>query len=81
MEVWHCAWPAQHGWVQSSSELLRDLWVKCTTSAECKTNISVVLTVMSGLDPHMIIKLEDDLNRWVIYDDAVVTLLLLGLMV
>ena len=40
-----------------------ELWVKCTTSAECKTNISVVLTVMSGLDPHMIIKLEDDLNR------------------
>ena len=40
-----------------------------------------MLTVMSGLDPHMIIKLEDDLNRWVIYNDAVVTLLLLGLMV
>jgi hypothetical protein len=26
----------------------------CTTSAECKTFISVVLTVMSGMDPHMI---------------------------
>jgi hypothetical protein len=26
-----------------------DLWVKCTTSAEClKTDISAVLTVMSG---------------------------------
>ena len=37
-----------------------ELWVKCTTSAECKTNISAVLTVMSGLDPHMIIELEDD---------------------
>jgi hypothetical protein len=24
------------------------------TSTECKTNRSVVLTVMSGLDPHMI---------------------------
>jgi len=36
------------------------LWVKCTTSAECKTDISVVLTVSSGLDPHMIIELEDD---------------------
>ena len=58
-----------------------ELWVKCTTSAECKTNISVVLTVMSGLDPHMIIKLEDDLNRWVTYDVTIVTLLLLGLMV
>ena len=44
-------------------ELLRELWVKCTTSAECKTDISAVLTVMSGLDPHMIIELEVDLNR------------------
>ena len=35
-------------------ELLRDLWWKCTTSAECKTNRLVVLTVKSGLDPHMI---------------------------
>ena len=41
-----------------------ELWVKCTTSAECKTDISAVLTVMSDLDPHMIIKPEDDLNRW-----------------
>jgi hypothetical protein len=29
-------------------------WVTCTTSAECKTIITVVLTVMSGMDPHMI---------------------------
>jgi hypothetical protein len=28
-----------------------------------KTDISAVLTVMSGLDPHMIIELEDELNR------------------
>ena len=56
------------GWVQSSSELLRELWLKCTTSAECKTDISAVLAVMSGLDPHMIIELEDDLNRCFIYD-------------
>ena len=34
-------------------ELLRDLWWKCTTSAECKTNRLAVLTVKSGLDPHM----------------------------
>jgi hypothetical protein len=27
-----------------------------------KTNISVVLMVKSGLDPHMIIELKDDLN-------------------
>jgi hypothetical protein len=26
----------------------------CTTSAECKTIIIAVLTVMSGMDPHMI---------------------------
>jgi hypothetical protein len=26
----------------------------CITSAECKTIITVVLTVMSGMDPHMI---------------------------
>ena len=39
-----------------------ELWVKCIISAECKTDISAVLTVMSGLDPHMIIELEDDLN-------------------
>jgi hypothetical protein len=29
-------------------------WVTCTTSAECKTVITVVLTVMSGMDPDMI---------------------------
>jgi hypothetical protein len=26
----------------------------CTSSVECKTIITAVLTVMSGLDPHMI---------------------------
>jgi hypothetical protein len=26
----------------------------CTTSIECKTVITAVLTVMSGMDPHMI---------------------------
>jgi hypothetical protein len=26
----------------------------CTTSTECKTVITTVLTVMSGMDPHMI---------------------------
>jgi hypothetical protein len=31
-----------------------DSWVTCTTSAECKTVITTVLTVMSGMDPHMI---------------------------
>jgi hypothetical protein len=28
-----------------------------------KTDISAMLTVKSGLDPHMIIELEDELNR------------------
>jgi hypothetical protein len=31
-----------------------DPWGICTTSTECKTVITVVLTVMSGMDPHMI---------------------------
>jgi hypothetical protein len=31
-----------------------DSWGTCTTSAECKTVITVVLMVMSGMDPHMI---------------------------
>jgi hypothetical protein len=32
----------------------RDSRGMCTTSTECKTVITVVLTVMSGMDPHMI---------------------------
>jgi hypothetical protein len=36
------------------SEDNHDSWGTCTTSAECKTVITVVLTVMSGMDPHMI---------------------------
>jgi hypothetical protein len=31
-----------------------DSWGTCTTSAECKTVITAALTVMSGMDPHMI---------------------------
>jgi hypothetical protein len=31
-----------------------DSWGMRITSAECKTVITVVLTVMSGMDPHMI---------------------------
>jgi hypothetical protein len=31
-----------------------DSWRMCTTSARCKTVIIVVLTVMKGMDPHMI---------------------------
>jgi hypothetical protein len=32
----------------------RNSWGMCTTSAECKTVITAVLMVMSGMDPHMI---------------------------
>jgi hypothetical protein len=32
-----------------------DSWGMCTTSTECKTVITVVLTVMSDMDPCMII--------------------------
>jgi hypothetical protein len=32
----------------------RDSWGTCTTSVECKTIITAVLTVMIGMDPHMI---------------------------
>jgi hypothetical protein len=32
----------------------RDSWGTCTTSVECKTVITSVLMVMSGMDPHMI---------------------------
>jgi hypothetical protein len=36
------------------SEDDHDSWVMCTTSVECKTVITAVLMVMSGMDPHMI---------------------------
>jgi hypothetical protein len=32
----------------------RDSWGTCTTSAECKTVITAMLTVMSSMDPQMI---------------------------
>jgi hypothetical protein len=31
-----------------------DSWGMCTTSAECKSVITVMLSVMSGMDLHMI---------------------------
>jgi hypothetical protein len=36
------------------SEDNHDSTVTCTTSAECKTVITAVLMVLSGMDPHMI---------------------------
>jgi hypothetical protein len=32
----------------------RDPWGMCTTSAECKTVITAMLTIMRGMDSHMI---------------------------
>ena len=42
-----------------------------------KTNRLAVFAVKSGLDPHMIIELEDDLNRCFIYvgDDLLMVLM------
>jgi hypothetical protein len=36
------------------SEDNHDSWGTCTTTEECKTVITAVLTVMSGMDPHTI---------------------------
>jgi hypothetical protein len=47
-------------------KVLRIFYANCgysvQTSAECKTDRSAVLTVKSGLDPHMINKLKDEIN-------------------
>jgi hypothetical protein len=55
---WHRPWKCVKVLVGRMSIRLsednHDSWVTCTTSAECKTVITVVLTVMSGMDPHMI---------------------------
>jgi hypothetical protein len=55
---WHRPWKCVRVLVGTVSIQLfednHDSWVTCTTSAECKTVIIVVLTVMSGMDPHMI---------------------------
>jgi hypothetical protein len=50
-------------------KVLRSFYANCgysvQTSAECKTDRSAVLTVMSGLDPHMINKLKDENKSWI----------------
>jgi hypothetical protein len=55
---WHTPWKCVRVLVGTTSIRLsednHDSWVMCTTSAERKTIIIVVLTVMSGMDPHMI---------------------------
>jgi hypothetical protein len=55
---WHTPWKCVRVLISTTSIQLsednHDSWVTCTTSAECKTVIIVVLVVMSGMDPHMI---------------------------
>jgi hypothetical protein len=55
---WHTPWKCVRVLVGTTSIRLsednHDSWVTCTTSAEYKTVIIAVLTVMSGMDPHMI---------------------------
>jgi hypothetical protein len=55
---WHTPWKCVRVLVGTMSIRLsknnHDSWVMCTTSTECKTVITVMLTVMSDMDPHMI---------------------------
>jgi hypothetical protein len=55
---WHTPWKCVRVLVGTTSIRLsednHDSWVMCTASAECKTIITAVLMVMSGMDPHMI---------------------------
>jgi hypothetical protein len=55
---WHTHWKCVRVLIGTTSIQLskdnHDSWVTCTTSAQCKTIITVVLTIMSGMDPHMI---------------------------
>jgi hypothetical protein len=55
---WHTPWKCVRVLIGTMSiQLSKDnhnSWVTCTTSTECKTVITVVLTVMSGMDHHMI---------------------------
>jgi hypothetical protein len=55
---WHTPWKRVRVLVGTTSIRLfednHDSWVTCIASAECKIVITVVLTVMSGMDPHMI---------------------------
>jgi hypothetical protein len=55
---WHTPWKCVRVLVGTTSIRLsednHDSWVTYTTSAECKTVITAMLIVMSGMDPHMI---------------------------
>jgi hypothetical protein len=55
---WHTPWKCVRVLISTTSIRLAednyDSWVTCTTSTECKIVITAVLTVMSGMDHHMI---------------------------
>jgi hypothetical protein len=55
---WHTPWMCVRVPIDTMSIRLskdnHDSWVTCTTSVECKTVITAVLTVMSSMDSHMI---------------------------
>jgi hypothetical protein len=55
---WHTPWKCIRVLIGTTSIRLsednHDSWVTCTTSAECKTVIIAVLTLMSDMNPHMI---------------------------
>jgi hypothetical protein len=55
---WHTPWKCVRVLVGTTSIRLsvdnHDSWGMCTTTAECKTVITAMLTVMSGMDSHMI---------------------------
>jgi hypothetical protein len=62
------------------SEDNHDSWVTCTTSVECKTVITAVLTVMSGMDPHMVSGNPGfgwfglvGLSKWILFGCGLVT--------
>jgi hypothetical protein len=55
---WHTPWKCVRVLVDTMSIRLSEdnhgSWVTSTTFAKCKTVITAILTVMSGMDPHMI---------------------------
>jgi hypothetical protein len=62
--------------------VLQSFYANCgysvQTSAKCKTDRSTVLTVMSDLDPHMINKLKDEINRGLVKLDGLGVVLYLS---
>ena len=67
LEVWYCVW-STHAWLGSKFfGAFTRIVVKVYNLCRVETYRLAVLTVKSGLEPHMIIELEDDLNRFFIY--------------